>query len=103
MKTLSEIASVLRSKNAGPLQLTFDIIFPDRDIFQLVKNSGALDPVQIGLLYGSDPARISIIYYDIVHAAKITMPRRCASGDLKDDDIYGCQQHVPLMGIPVIE
>lgn len=103
MKTLSDIASVLRSKNAGPLQLTFDIIFPDRKIFRLVKDGGTLNPVQIGQMYDIDPAHIHIIYYDIVNAVKITMPRRYASGDLKDDDIYGCQQHVPLMGLSVIE
>ena len=33
---LDQMVSVLRSKNAGPLVLTFDLVFPDEDRFNHV-------------------------------------------------------------------
>ena len=40
---LSDAARVLRSKNAGPLALTIDILFQDRDGYDLAADSSALD------------------------------------------------------------
>ena len=34
---LIDIASVIRSKNSGPYELTFDVIFKDFDIYGKVK------------------------------------------------------------------
>src|ERR1700674_4503712 len=39
---LAELASLIRSKNAGPFILTFDIMFPDDESYLRVKNSGVL-------------------------------------------------------------
>src|SRR5262249_23701214 len=41
-KPLVELAKTIRSKNAGVDQITFDVIFPDRESYELVKRSGAL-------------------------------------------------------------
>lgn len=38
-KTLSDLASVLRSKNAGPYEITIDVMFKSIANYQLVKNS----------------------------------------------------------------
>ena len=32
-------------------------------------------------------------------AVKITLPREIASGDVGDRDVYGAQQHAPLLDI----
>jgi len=37
----------------------------------------------------------------VVNAFKITIPRNYISGDLQDDDIYGCQQHLKLANIVI--
>ena len=42
MTKLGELASLIRSKNAGPFELTFDIMFDNVDSFERVKASGAL-------------------------------------------------------------
>ena len=42
MAKLSELASTVRSKNAGVNQITFDIIFGDEDVYREVKASEAL-------------------------------------------------------------
>ena len=41
---LVELAKTIRSKNAGVDQITFDIVFRDRETYELVKRSRALTP-----------------------------------------------------------
>ena len=43
-KRLVELAKTIRSKNAGVDQITFDVIFGDRESYELVKRSGAPPP-----------------------------------------------------------
>jgi len=101
MPRLIDLATVVRSKNAGPLYVTFDIMFPEKSVFERVKNSRTLTPELIASLYDVDPKDVSIIMYDIVNSLKITIPRREISGSLADTDIYGCQQQVPLSNVMV--
>ena len=98
-KKLVDIARILRSKNAGPLFTTFDLIFDTQKDLEWVLSSGAVDAAAIAALYGLDAEDVSIIPYEIVNAFKITIPRIHASGDIEDDDIYGCQQHLKLANI----
>jgi hypothetical protein len=39
-KKLADLAKTIRSKNAGTDKITFDIIFRERDTYELVKRSG---------------------------------------------------------------
>ena len=97
---LIDIVKQVRSKNAGPLFLTIDIIFYDGETFKRVEK--ALTAAKIAQLYGIQEKDVSMIPYEIVNAIKITIPRKWASCALEDDDIYGCQKHMPLamMEIP---
>jgi len=99
MPRLIDLASVVRSKNAGPLYVTFDVMFPEKAIFERVKQSKTLTEELIASLYDVDPGEVSIIMYDIVNSLKITIPRKAISGSLEDTDIYGCQQQVPLSNV----
>ena len=94
MKPLIDYTTILRSKNAGPLYITFDLIFPDKETMQYVEQR--LDREQIAAAYEADPAIVDIIPYGVVNSIKITFPRKHISGSLADDDIYGCQQHGKL-------
>ena len=96
MNSLMELASVLRSKNAGPLYITFDIIFDNKRIYKKVINSGVITKSLISKLYQVSENEVLITEYDIVNSIKITIPRKYVSGDIYDKDIYGCQQHVLL-------
>jgi len=58
---LSDIAQVIRSKNAGPRRLTLDLMF----------------------------------------AIKIVLARKIMAGDPGDFDVYGAQQHAPLLGVEI--
>ncbi len=47
---LADIAILIRSKNAGPFTLTFDIMFADLASYQRVKSAGALNPAAFAAL-----------------------------------------------------
>jgi hypothetical protein len=51
MAKLGEMARLIRSKNAGPFELTFDIMFDDKESFQRVFDSNALSRQLIADLY----------------------------------------------------
>ncbi len=53
-------------------------------------------------LYGVQPENvIDVIEYEQANAIKATIVRPIVSGDPGDSDIYGAQQHAPLLGIEV--
>ncbi len=97
MATLGSYAQTLRSKNAGALLLTIDVIMKSEAAYQRVLQSPALTPDRVARLYGVEPKDVEIIPYPQVRAIKVTFPRLVASGDIGDSDVYGAQQHVPLM------
>ena len=82
MSRIIDLAAVVRSKNAGPLWLTLDIMFDGRARYLEVLHADAFSAETIGALYGVDPLLVSIIPYDAVCSVKVTIPRRCVSGDL---------------------
>ncbi|MBQ3075406.1 MAG: DUF4387 family protein [Clostridia bacterium] len=97
MKKLIDYTKILRSKNAGPLFITFDLIFNNAEEMQYVAER--LTKEQISKAYDVDENKINIISYGVVNSIKITFPRKNISGSLADTDVYGCQQHVPLANI----
>jgi Domain of unknown function (DUF4387) len=96
---LDEIAIVIRSKNAGPCTLTLDMVFPDRDRFALVGSQAARLRVAVAARYGRSPDEVSVFVYEPALAVKISLPRDLVSGDADDRDVYGAQQHRPLLDI----
>lgn len=101
-ETLDKVAKVIRSKNAGPFEITFDVMFDDPAAYARVKRSGVIDAVRIAGLYGIPREDVLVCKpFDAALAFKITIRRPISSGDWMDTDVYGCQQHVPLTGIVV--
>jgi len=96
---LQDIAPVIRSKNAGPTLLTLDILFEDEAGFR--RGIAALTVAVVAKRYGASPDDISITPYHPAFALKITMPRRVLAGSPGDRDVYGAQQHVPLLEVPL--
>lgn len=101
MKTrLTDIAYIIRSKNAGPYELTLDIMFRDYETFERVCAAKVLDEKTICGLYRITPDRIiGIVEFKPAKAIKITIKRPICSGDLGETDVYGAQQHAPLLGL----
>ncbi|WP_243297792.1 DUF4387 domain-containing protein [Bacillus litorisediminis] len=102
MATLYELAKVLRSKNAGPFELTFDILFDQKEIYEKVKNSGKINIQTICKLFNISVDQVEhIVFFDQALGIKITIFRDISSGTVGDRDVYGAQQHAPLMNITI--
>ena len=97
---LIDIANVVRSKNSGPYELTLDIMFKDRESFERVERSGVINHALIAKLYGVSEADIThIVAFAPANAIKITFKRPLASGSIGETDVYGAQQHAPLLSL----
>jgi hypothetical protein len=100
MKGITEAARVIRSKNSGPYELTMDIIFKDRKAYEGFRDGKIIDEALVKRLYNvADEDIMGIIWFEPANAVKITIRRKIASGAPEDTDIYGAQQHAPLLGI----
>jgi hypothetical protein len=97
---LIDAAEVIRSKNSGPYELTFDIIFKDWDTFKLFCDKKLIGKELIARLYNIPEEKvISVIEFKPAKAIKATIVRPIASGGLGETDVYGAQQHAPLLSL----
>jgi hypothetical protein len=98
---LGDVATVIRSKNAGPFELTMDVMFNDEDTYQKVKAAGVLSRDIIKKLYHvTDDGIMACLFWDPARAFKATIKRpRGASGSFGETDVHGSQQHAPLLYI----
>ena len=96
-----DLAMVCRSKNAGPFQVTIDLMFNNEQAYYKVLNSPAFSPESVGLLYNLPGKAIAIKRFDRILTIKVVLPRKVASGSPGDYDVYGSQQHFPLGNINV--
>ena len=101
MVKLRDIASVIRSKNAGAFEITFDIMFRDRDVYDRVKQTGAINKQLFARLYQVPEEQCEFLTFDGAYAFKCTIPRPIPAGDVGDSDVYGAQQHAPLLNVDV--
>lgn len=101
-RKLTEIAKIVRSKNAGVDKITFDIIFRNEEDYRLVRDSGAITRERICALYGIGAERITdFVAFDPAFAIKFTILRSRPSGSPGDPDIFGAQQYAPLLDVEI--
>jgi Domain of unknown function (DUF4387) len=94
---LHELATVVRSKNAGPFLVTVDVFFAERDAFDRVRASGVLEPASIAGLYGVPRADVVGAFWEpAALGAKVTLRKRPSVNDLSCGDLFGSHQHVPI-------
>ncbi|KAF2230079.1 hypothetical protein EV356DRAFT_492711 [Viridothelium virens] len=99
---LGNMASVIRSKNAGPYELTFDVIFPDERMFALVKSTAILHAEAIARLYHIKPIDVlACVWWAPANAFKATIKRKIANGSFGEADTHGSAQHIPLLYLTV--
>src|SRR5712675_930893 len=101
MPQLWQFTKLIRSKNAGPFELTFDIMFKDENCFREVMASGQLSPQLIAQLYKVDLKQVKFFVIESLLTVKISIPRPVFSGDVGDTDVYGGQFHGPLVRLQV--
>lgn len=99
---LYDWAKVLRSKNAGPFELTLDVMFDDEEKYEIVKQSGVITRDLVCRLYKVPPEDVyHVVFFDAALAVKITLKRPTDSGSIGDTDVYGAQQHAPLIDVRI--
>ena len=101
MTRIRDIASICRSKNAGPFLLTIDILFDSREKYDFILNSGTMDKAEIARRYKVSEEDVEIYAFDAVTSIKVTIPRLIPSGSRYDTDVFGAQQHTPIMEMEV--
>lgn len=101
-KKLHELAKTIRSKNAGVDRITFDIIFREKENYELVKQSGVITRDSIADLYKVAKERVcDFVEFDPAFAIKFTIQRNRPSGSPGEGDIFGCQQYPPLLDLEI--
>ncbi len=106
MKTvrLREIAKVIRSKNSGPYELTLDVLFPTEAVYRRVKDARVFTPSAVAALYRIPVEHVlKVVHYDPALAVKATIVRPLVSGAVGESDVYGAQQHAPLLDLELPE
>jgi len=102
MAKLGDIARVLRSKNSGPFEITLDCLFDNRESYERLKRSNAITRETIARLYQIRVDQVhQLVFYDQALGFKVTIAREVSSGSAGDRDVYGAQQHAPLMNLDV--
>jgi len=97
---LADLASVIRSKNAGPFVLTLDVFFKEREVFQKVRDAGVITKARLAELYRvSENDILEVTFFEPAEALKISIKRWVSSAAPGDTDVFGAQQHVPLMSL----
>ncbi len=101
-KKLAELAKVIRSKNSGPFELTFDVMFDRPDVYRQVKASGAVTRESLARLYGvADSEIITFQFFEPALAFKFTIRRPWPQGSIGETDTFGAQQYAPLFSIVI--
>jgi hypothetical protein len=101
MPKLWQVTKLIRSKNSGPFELTFDVIFRDRATYERARDAKIINREWFARTYRIPPETVSVIDYDAASAIKITIPRPVISGDVDDTDVFGGQQYGPLVDLDV--
>ena len=87
MTKLRDIASAVRSANAGASLRTFDVIFDRVEDFRRVVEAEAVSPSVVARLYAVPVDEAKVFIYEPACAIKVTIPRNVMAGNPDDTDI----------------
>lgn len=97
-KPLRKLARVIRSKNAGINEITFDIIFDSKTRYRAALKSGRFTEEGVADLMGVARSDVLGSYrFDPALALKFTLKRGLLCGSPGERDVFGAQQHSKLL------
>lgn len=99
MAKVRDVCRHVRSKNAGPYWVTFDLFFDGPENFGKYHDSPALSPALFQRLYGTDPALVKTIPVEDLNMVKISYPRATPQGGVEERDMHSGQQYVRLLDV----
>ena len=86
---------VLRSKNAGPFVVTFDVVFRQVEDYEVLKEQLSKDKIAAAFQVPEADV-LPFAFVDALLAAKLSIKRRRPCGHPGDPDCYGMNQEKPL-------
>jgi hypothetical protein len=98
---LGMLASLIRSKNAGPFWITFDLMFDTEADFLRVVKAGVPSKRWIAETYRIPEEEVLLVQLPQARAIKFSFPRPRIQGDPGESDMYSGQQYAPLLDLPV--
>jgi hypothetical protein len=99
MTTVNDVCRHVRSKNAGPYWVTFDLFFKDADAFAKYHDSPTLGPDLIHRLFGADPTLVKRFAVPGLNVVKISYARSTPQGGVVERDMHCGQQFVRLLDV----
>ncbi|KAL9573209.1 hypothetical protein ACKAV7_002894 [Fusarium commune] len=108
-ETLSDLCRIVRSKNAGPYEITIDAMFASKEAYEAVKSSDLLSTSNVAKAIGiSEEDIIWIGFFDPAISFKVTIPRvrsgkKKSAGGFMENDIHGSQEHMGLASLRLPE
>lgn len=103
MARIRDLASIVRSKNAGPYKVTIDVMFAEESNYTVVVLSGVLNPATLGPVFGLPADEVTVTNFRPALAIKITIPRAIPGGGPDDRDVAGGQQFAGIVDLEVGE
>jgi len=101
LSELWEIAKLIRSKNAGPWELTFDIMFDDAAHYEKCRQTELATSPFYARLYKVPESSVRVFECPDALAIKATIPRPQSAGAPSDTDVFGGQFHSPFVRFTV--
>ena len=99
MATVKQVCRHVRSKNAGPFWVTFDLFFDGAENYRRYSGSPVLGPQLIQRLYGADPRLVRKYSVPKLNMVKISYARTNVQGGEVERDMHCGQQYVRLLDI----
>ncbi len=96
---LAAACRLIRSKNAGPFWLTFDVMFKDEALYRRAKERQLIDVEAVKAMFPGVADPVRVFYCDAASAIKFSFPRASSSGSVLDSDVFGGQQYAPLLDL----
>jgi hypothetical protein len=101
MTELWEVAKLIRSKNAGPWELTIDIMFGNQQDYDRVAASNIANPDTYAGIYHLPSSEIRVFKHEMALALKVSLPRPTPAGGLQETDVFGGQFGSPLVHLAI--
>lgn len=99
MPKVRDVCRHVRSKNAGPFWVTFDLFFDGPENYRKYHDSPALSPPLFARLYGTDATLVKCIPVEGLSMVKISYPRATPQGGMEERDMHSGQQYVRILDV----
>ncbi|WP_417450151.1 DUF4387 domain-containing protein [Kordiimonas sp.] len=99
MPTVNDVCQHVRSKNAGPFWVTFDLFFDGDENFKKYATSPSLGPDLFNRLFGADAATVKAFPVPSLNMVKISYGRSSPQGGEVERDMHCGQQFVRLLDV----